>query len=219
MTLRGALFDFDGTIFQTEVLHQRIMRDIFEEFTGQPVDEDELRAHVGTPYRDRVTHMLATRGVDDDAVVERLMERAGELYDARTELHRVVVPGVEEFLRHVREREVRTAVVSSGRHAYIDENLQAANLRTLFDAIVGRDDVTVRKPHPEPYETALQQLGLHAKECVAFEDSPTGVESAYLAGITVVGVLTTFHAEDLTKATKLIRDFRGLTIIDLNAIL
>lgn len=217
--LRGALFDFDGTIFQSEILHQQIMRKIFENFTGKTVDEDELHAHVGTPYRDRITHMLAMRGIDDDAVLEKLLRDADAAYDACPELQRVIVPGVRELLMNLRANAVRTAVVSSAAHDNIDEDLRLVGLRDLFDEIIGFDDVSIRKPHPEPYEKALQALGLQAHECVAFEDSPPGVESAHLAGITVVGLLTTFQAEDLIKAAKLIRDFRGLTLSDLQSIL
>jgi HAD superfamily hydrolase (TIGR01509 family) len=164
-------------------------------------------------------HMLAMRGIDDDDVAERLTDEALRLWDAQHEEHHSLVPGISAVLAELKKQNIATAVVSNASHKRIETDLAQVGLREYFSTLVGRDDVSAHKPHPEPYETALRLLNVHAKDCVAFEDSPTGVESAYLAGITVVGLLTTFHAEDLTKAAKLIRDFRGLTIGDLTLLL
>ena len=58
----------------------------------------------------------------------------------------------------------------------------AATPAGSFAVIVTGDRVTHGKPHPEPYATALGELGLTAGECVALEDSPSGVRSAVAAG-------------------------------------
>jgi len=57
-----------------------------------------------------------------------------------------------------------------------------------FDVVVTGDRVTHGKPHPEPYETAVRDLGVEAGECVAIEDSPTGVRSAVAAGVPTLAV-------------------------------
>lgn len=219
MKLSAALFDFDGTIFQIEILHQAIMKQVVEEYTNALVDEDELRATVGIPYEDRITHMLAMRGIDDDKVVEQLTQYAITLLSKQPERRRELVPGVVEFLQLLKDSGVRMAVVSSAKHHRLETELSAVGLRDNFEFVLGRDDVSAHKPHPEPYETALHILGVNAKDTVAFEDSPTGIESASLAGITVIGLLTTFYAEDLSKAEKLIRTFEGLRINDIESLL
>lgn len=219
MELRAALFDFDGTIFQIEIVHQAIVKQVIEEYTNTLVDEDELRAHVGIPYADRFAHMLAMRGIDDDKIVEQLVSYATALLKASPERARAFVPGVVDFFQHLKDNNVRMAVVSSALRGRLEEELTAVGIRGLFEHVIGRDDVSAHKPHPEPYESALHMLRVQAKETVAFEDSPPGVESAYLAGITVVGLLTTFHEEDLSKASKVIHDFRGLTINDITPLL
>jgi HAD superfamily hydrolase (TIGR01509 family) len=219
MKLRAALFDFDGTIFQIEILHQAIMKQVIEEYTKTQVDEDELRASVGIPYGDRLTHMLAMRGIDDDKLVEQLTKYAVALLEKQPEQRRALVPGVVAMFDQLRAAGVKMAVVSSATHPRLEKELAETGLRPYFEFVIGRDDVSAHKPHPEPYETALHKLGMQAKETIAFEDSPPGLESAWLAGITVVGLLTTFYAEDLGKASKLIHNFEGLTINDLDALL
>ena len=219
MNLQAALFDFDGTILQIEVLHQAIMKQVIEEYTKTIVDEDELRAGVGIPYEDRLIHMLAMRGIDDDMLVEKLTSYAEILRHAQPERSRMLVPGITELLQRLHDAGVKMAVVSSATHQRLEDELVIVGLRKFFQCVVGRDDVSAHKPHPEPYETALQKLDVQAKNTVAFEDSPTGVESAWLAGIPVIGLLTTFHAEDLAKASKVIRDFSSLNINDINTLL
>jgi len=67
--------------------------------------------------------------------------------------------------------------------------------------MVAADDVTHGKPHPEPFLTAADRLGVAPADCVALEDSPAGVTAALDAGMRVIAVTTTFAAEDLAHAT------------------
>ena len=57
-----------------------------------------------------------------------------------------------------------------------------------FDVVVAGDDVKFGKPHPEPYLTAAHRLGVDPEDCLAFEDSVTGLNSAAAAGTHAVGV-------------------------------
>jgi beta-phosphoglucomutase-like phosphatase (HAD superfamily) len=57
-----------------------------------------------------------------------------------------------------------------------------------FDVVVAGDDVTNGKPHPEPYLRAAELLGVAPEDCLAFEDSPTGLASAEAAGCHAIGV-------------------------------
>jgi len=57
-----------------------------------------------------------------------------------------------------------------------------------FDVVVAGDDVTKGKPHPEPYLRAAELLGVAPEDCLAFEDSPTGLASAEAAGCQAIGV-------------------------------
>lgn len=210
--IKGVCFDVSGTIVQYERVHDAVLREVFASVSNVPIDEDELRAYHKLSYTDRLIHLLAMRGIDDDAVVARLAEQARDLYQQRHTVKHALVPGIREFMQHLRERSVKIAVVSSLTHQTIEEELTQAQLLPFVQVVVGADDVSARKPHPEPYERALSLLGVQPTEAIAFEDSPPGVESAWLAGIPVVGVLAHFSAEELTKTFDTMRDYRGLTL-------
>ena len=96
-------------------------------------------------------------------------------------------PGALELLHAVRAAGLPTALVTSTGRRLVD-----VALRTLgpenFDAVVVGDEVKAPKPDPEPYLTAAELLGVPITECVAIEDSPTGVASALASGAAVLAV-------------------------------
>ena len=212
--LRCVFLDFDGTIFHSERVHQMATSRVIEEYTGEKVDIDELRAYVGLPYYDRLEHMLAMRGVADEELLEGLEKKATTILEEHLDLKHMLVPGVVELIHALAQAEIKLAVVSSSPRARIETDLRAVGLLEYIQKITAVEDVTCRKPHPEPYEKTLEYFGVTAREVIAFEDSPTGVESATLAGIPVIALLTTFEEVDLARAQKTIHDYTELDITD-----
>lgn len=217
--LKSVFFDFDGTIFHVERVHHLSVRTVMEDHTGETIDEDELRAYVGLPYTDRIEHMLAMRGVADDGLVASLEKKARVIMRQNTNLEAMLVPGVRECIMQLQQENIQLAVVSSATGSRIRADLKAVDLLKYFATITSLDDVQCRKPHPEPYETTLHYFGLDAKNVVAFEDSPPGIESAQLAGIPVIALKTTFEEHDLGRAQKTIHDFTEITVGEIQKIL
>lgn len=213
--LAGVLFDFDGTIFSNEKFHSTAIKTIFEEYSGGKIDEDELRAYAGLTYVDRLAQICAARGIDDDELIEELEQKARKHFLDNANMHEALVPGVVEIIQSLHGQQIKLGVVSSARHSFIDQHLEAVGLLSFFDTITGRDDVKIKKPHPQPYEKTMEHLGLLPKHTVAFEDSPPGVEAALLAGLPVIALLTTFHEVDLAKADKAIHDYTEITVHDI----
>lgn len=96
-------------------------------------------------------------------------------------------PGALELLHAVRAAGLPTALVTSTGRKLVEVALQTLG-RENFDVIVVGDEVRMPKPDPEPYVTAAKLLGVPIEECVAIEDSPTGVASALAAGAAVLAV-------------------------------
>ncbi|HET9187049.1 MAG TPA: HAD family hydrolase, partial [Acidothermaceae bacterium] len=95
-------------------------------------------------------------------------------------------PGALRFIKELDDAGVPRALVSSSARILIDAALDG--LALSFDVIVAGDAVSHNKPHPEPYLTAAQILGVNARDCVALEDSPTGAASATAAGCVVIAI-------------------------------
>ncbi|MCW1930019.1 MAG: HAD family phosphatase [Candidatus Kerfeldbacteria bacterium] len=216
--LTTLLFDFDGTLVESTSKHtEAIIRAFLEHVPNSEVDPDERKAYIGTDYSVTIRGMLAQRGIDDDELVQKIVERIDVHYDA---LHSGIstVAGSPEFVRAVHAAGFRLGVVSGAGKKHILQTLDQLKLRDLFEIVVAWEDVDAYKPHPEPYLKAMRELGVQASETLAFEDTPVGVEAAWVAEIPVVGILTTFNDEELHKAARTVRDFTELSITDLHTL-
>jgi HAD superfamily hydrolase (TIGR01509 family) len=86
------------------------------------------------------------------------------------------------------------AVASSSQRLWIETTLRSLGLNAAFSVVVSADDVERGKPDPAIYRLAAERLGVAATDCLAIEDSPSGVVSARAAGMTVLGVRTLYTA-------------------------
>jgi HAD superfamily hydrolase (TIGR01509 family) len=102
--------------------------------------------------------------------------------------------GVSALIARLRELGMRLAVASSSRTAWVEATIRSLGLADAFDVVVSGDDVERGKPDPAIYVLTAQRLGVAPERCMAIEDSPNGVQSARLAGMTVLGVRTEYTA-------------------------
>jgi HAD superfamily hydrolase (TIGR01509 family) len=110
-----------------------------------------------------------------------------------------VKPGALEMIAHLRAAGLPMAVATSTGSRSARDHLSRAGILPHLVAVVGRDDVTQGKPHPEPYLKAAAHLGVEPALCLALEDSHNGVRAAAAAGTMTVMV------PDLLPATEEMR--------------
>ncbi|QEE61159.1 HAD family phosphatase [Salinibacterium sp. dk2585] len=209
----GVFWDMDGTIVDTEPYWMAAEEQLVTEFGIPWTHEDSLEI-VGAALLD-AARVFQRHGVDLPA--EEIVSR---LNDSVIKQIRIAVPwrpGARELLLQLRERSVPTALVtmSYGEMAH----LVAESIGfPAFDAVITGDLVSRGKPHPEPYLHAARTLGLDPTECVAIEDSPTGVASAVASGMATIAVPAHVHlaeSDDYTLWTTL----DGRSVDDLSAVL
>jgi HAD superfamily hydrolase (TIGR01509 family) len=175
----------DGTLVDSEKLWGAALEDLAVRAGGRLSERARL-AMVGTSMPVSMAIFREDLGRPDRPYapdVAWLTERVAELFAEGL----VWRPGARELLLAVRAAGVPTALVTStGRR------LAEVALKTLgaenFDVLVCGDEVSRPKPDPEPYLTAAGLLGAPIGECVAIEDSPSGVASAVAAGAVVLAV-------------------------------
>lgn len=222
--MRAAIFDFDGVLVDSEPLHFRAMRDsLLPE--GITIDEEEY-ARVYLAYDDRgaLRRALAEHGVPFDLDrLDRIARRKAGLFEAML-AEIPLFPGVRELLSSL-AREVPMAIASGALRAEIESILSSAGIRGLFRAVVGADDVTQGKPHPEPYLTAMDRIaasagapGLKPGECVVVEDSPPGIAAALAAGMKVVAVSNSYPPPALAAAHRVVESLATVSPSGLRAL-
>jgi len=181
----AVVFDMDGTLLDTELVFKEIVWEVTAGL-GVEMTTDVHGRMVGSSHEATNRLLVEAYGVSFpyelfDAECRRIMH--GRMADAVP-----VKAGVPEILKELKARRVPIAVATSSRAAHALGHLGTAGLLDLFQAVVTRDDVTQPKPHPEPYLTAARLLGVLPQNCLAIEDSHSGVRAAHAAGMQCVMV-------------------------------
>jgi HAD superfamily hydrolase (TIGR01509 family) len=185
VTLRGAVFDFDGLILDTESPEFTSWRDIFAEH-GCALSLEDWSVCIGTAdVFDPCAHLESQLGrpVDHAALKAERRRRSNALIAVQ-----VPLPGVVERIEEARAMGVKLAVASSSDRNWVEGHLERLGLAPHFACIRCSDHVEVVKPDPMLYRVALEGLGVAPEEAIAFEDSPNGILAAKRAGLFCVAV-------------------------------
>ena len=178
------LFDHDGTLVDTEPVWAAAKVALAADFGGTWTEQDTLDC-LGLSMQFTLDR-LRERGVNlpDQEINDRLVAKVREAL-----AHQPVefLPGIERFLSEVREAQIPAAVVTNATTSIARRTANAAPEGT-FSVIIGNDETTHPKPDPQPYLLAAERLGVDPTQCVAIEDSPSGVRSATAAGMRVIVV-------------------------------
>lgn len=204
---RAVLFDLDGVLTPTAVVHEQAWQELFDGFlptrpgTAAYSEADYFDHIDGKPRFDGVRDFLASRGIvlaegplDDDAAnetVQGLGNRKNRIFND------IVSAGVEPFAGSVRyleavlARGLQVAVVSSSRNApaVLAAAGLAHNFTVVVDGVVAADAGLPGKPSPATYEYAAQLLELPSEDCVVVEDAVSGVQAGSAGSFhSVIGV-------------------------------
>ncbi len=215
--IQAFIFDMDGTLVDNANFHTQAWADLLHEIgIGiEPVDLHRLNA--GKTNAETLRALLGD-GLSESELKD-LARRKEFLYREAYRPHLQAVPGLYSFLVQARSMGVSMAVASSADEQNIAMILDGLGIRDYFSAVVGAEDIQNSKPHPEMFLTAARRLEISPQECLVFEDSPAGIESARRAGMRIV-VLTTFlNPKELTGVFGFLQAVPDFTHLDVRLLL
>ena len=201
--MKAVILDLDGLMVDSEPLHQRAVNQLLKQrgVDYQFETEEYGKCFVGIPVVENVHYLKARfglRGAPQEIIDEREM-----IYESliSNPANLVVMPGVMRLLDAMRAQQVPVGVASGSPRHQVEIVLRGLNLIDRFQVIVAGNDVPRTKPAPDVYLRAAQELGIAPAQCVAIEDSATGVTAAKAAGLRAIAVPNQFTThQDLSHA-------------------
>jgi HAD superfamily hydrolase (TIGR01509 family) len=183
--LRAIAWDIDGTLIDSEPLHDVVLTEICAAYGADLSDlpENHFRGtHMPDVWTQLQPRMPSTRTEAEwtEAIVGLYVERAHELQP---------LADAVAVMRRFAEAGLKQVCVSNSGRRIVDANLAALGVLELIDFSISLDDVSDGKPHPEPYLAASRRLGIPVEAMAAVEDSIPGARSAREAGLKVFGLV------------------------------
>ena len=194
--MRGAIFDMDGLLIDSERIWQEEWHAIAQE-RGVTLPEDFAAQMCGTGGIKTRQVVCRNYYVDDP---EPIMRECSERVHAREENGVPLLPGVRTILDGFRAQGCRVAVASSSPMDMIERCLRFGGIDGCFDALVSGRDAKRGKPAPDVFLLAAERIGIPPEECWVFEDSVIGVEAGWRANCRTVMIPNMVAPTDAARA-------------------
>jgi beta-phosphoglucomutase len=202
--IKGVLFDMDGVLLDSEEYIARAGVEMFRE-KGLMVSSDDFVPFTGMGEDRYLGGVAGKYGFPFDVVRDKA--RTYEIYKEIVRGRLSTLPGVYEFIEKCRILGLRMAIASSADEIKVMTNLYEIGLSpSLFGAVINGQDVVRKKPFPDIFIRAAEEIQLKPEECLVIEDAVSGVKAAKDAGCKCLALTTTFTRTELEGADWIVGD-------------
>lgn len=188
----AVIFDLDGTVVDS----MWVWPEIDIEFLGKhgiALPDDLQKELDGKSFLESAIHIKNRFQLPE--TVEELMaiwnKMAMDCYVNKVKLK----PGVEIFLKKLKENDIKTGIASSNSHVLVEATLKANGVLEYFDSVHTADEVGKGKPSPDIYLLVADDLGVNPEKCLIFEDIVMGILAGKNAGMTTCAVYDKYSKE------------------------
>ena len=212
--IEAVIFDFDGTILDTETAGTKAWQQIYAEY-GQTLPMDLWRQNIGrTNVFLPAEHLIELTGIDETtvAIKEKRSRIRLELLNGEK-----AMPGVLDRIAEAKQLGLRLGIASSSTARWLNYHLPRMGLLFEFEAVRGRSDVgDIGKPEPDVYLAACAGVRVKPENAVAIEDSVNGILAAKRAGMQAVAVpnLVT-QGMDFSQADLVLESLADMTLAEI----
>lgn len=184
--MRAAIFDMDGLLIDSEPLWREAEVDVFGS-VGVPLTEEMCRQTTGLRH-DEVVRYWHARYPWNEPGIDQLIGRLLDAAQARVVERGVLMAGAQEAIEELHQHGLRLAIASSSPMSLIEAVVDKFDLGEFFAVLHSAENEAAGKPDPAVYRTTMSLLGVAPHECIALEDSVSGIRAARSAGAMVIAV-------------------------------
>ncbi len=231
--LRAVIFDMDGTLLDSEVIHYIVINDILKRELGWEQTPEEYLKYCGIPDQKmwpmmmdemdsgKVMSLARKWGMASDealpsalsAELERLHWAEYDLYIEKNGVK--AFPGVRELMGALRTEKIRIAVATGSLVRIVRENLKLLGIEEFVEEIATSEDCDNGKPAPDVFLLAAKKLGVAPADCLVVEDAGNGLQGALSAGMACAGFDGSELPSELSLAPIVFSDYRKVKPADM----
>jgi beta-phosphoglucomutase len=205
---KGFIFDIDGTIIDSMKIHLKAWQKTLENY-GCSLSLKEVGEKAYGINPEIVKRTLGNHLSDQE--IEKISNEKEILFRSSFDPEEDVIRGFMEFIAELRKNNLPMVIGSAAPPENIDYFMERLQIRHFFEDFISEDDVTKGKPSPEVFIKAANAIGIDIKECVVFEDSPSGAEASAKAGSKTIAVLSTKSKSDFKEVPNVIEFIKDYT--------
>jgi len=202
--IKGIIFDMDGTITLTELLHHKAYGIVARDFgLTYPSYEEHMRKFAGSGGKNIFTSVSTSSGFSlSNEQLEDMIQKKRALYKKLIQTEEIpIVEGVKEFCVELNSRNLKRIIATGNADlTAVRTILERVGLSEIFPELVSVKEVPNPKPAPDVFLEALRRIKLQKDEVVVLEDAVNGVKSAHDAGITCIAFSTSTSKDELLAA-------------------
>ncbi len=205
--VKACLFDLDGVVFDTEPIYTKFWHNVGVKYCPTiPNFAHDIKGQTLVQIYDK--YFAGEKDKQEDITKD--------LNDFERNMPFVYIAGFEDFVKGLRCKGIKTAVVTSSNLEKMQNVYNKhPKFKGYFDEILTSEDFIESKPSPDCYFKAAARLDVPLEECIVFEDSFNGLQSGIASGARVIGLATTNSIAEIEPFTKeVITNYDGFTLSD-----
>ena len=206
--LSAVFFDHDGTLVDSEYTHYQDWKKLMMRYNIDFKLDTYIKYFTGVPGYQNAIDLVE---MFDLRVSPQLLLNEKDKIEAEAmdKIKYPLMPFALETINFFKEKDTLLGVVSGAYHKCVEASIAKHNLIKVFEFIVGGDDVYASKPAPDVYLKAIEFTARPQGECVAIEDTSSGVKAARSAGLFCIAVKSKYsETQDFSEATVVVNNLR-----------
>ena len=208
---KAVIFDLDGVLVNSEPLYGVALNKVIEQEGVTSLTEVEARSLIGTTVKYTWDSIREMRSLTKP--FEYYLELYGQTLMNVFKSGLEIQTGAAALVQSVKKNGIPLGLATSSYRDWVNVQLDAIGMSDIFDAIVTGDEVQDGKPSPEIYLTVAQLLNTNPADCLAIEDSPSGIDAAVSSGMYTIAIKTKETTGlNISKANQIINSLAELNI-------
>jgi HAD superfamily hydrolase (TIGR01509 family) len=216
--IKAVIFDMDGLMIDSEIIHSKSYETVLKEYGVIPNYKKSGIVHTtGIGALDNWKQLIKQYTLNEK--IDILIDKKRTVHQKLLKENLIPMSGLIPLLKLLKNNKFKIAIGSSANRDNINILTEAFNITHYFDAIVSGQSVTRRKPNPDIFLKAEEELKVSPNNCLVLEDAENGVVAAYAAGMKIIAVPNNYTKyEDFSKANNVVNSLKSVTMDLINSL-